>query len=94
MSDSVQPHRWQPTMVPCPWDSPGKNTGVGCHFLLPYQKKKRERDIREREKRKKEKKDVLVIRGDWNAKVESQEIARVIGKFVPGEQNEAGQRLI
>ena len=27
------PHRWQPTRFLCPWDSPGKNTGVGCHFL-------------------------------------------------------------
>ena len=34
VSDSVQPHRWQPTRLPYPWDSPGKNTGVGCHFLL------------------------------------------------------------
>ena len=34
MSDSVRPHRRQPTRLPCPWDSPGKNTGVGCHFLL------------------------------------------------------------
>ena len=34
MSNSVQPHRRQPTRLPCPWDSPGKNTGVGCHFLL------------------------------------------------------------
>ena len=33
-SDSVRPHRRQPTRLPCPWDSPGKNTGVGCHFLL------------------------------------------------------------
>ena len=33
-SDSVQPHRWQPTRLPHPWDSPGKNSGVGCHFLL------------------------------------------------------------
>ena len=31
MSDSVRPHRWQPTRLPRPWDSPGKNTGVGCH---------------------------------------------------------------
>ena len=31
----VQPHRQQPTRLLCPWDSPGKNTGVGCHFLLP-----------------------------------------------------------
>ena len=35
MSDSVRPHRRQPTRLPCPWDFPGKNTGVGCHFLLP-----------------------------------------------------------
>ena len=32
--DSVRPHRWQPTCLLCPWDSPGWNTGVGCHFLL------------------------------------------------------------
>ena len=34
VSDSVLPHRQQPTRLPCPWDSPSKNTGVGCHFLL------------------------------------------------------------
>ena len=34
VSDSVQPHRRQPTRLRCPWDSPGRNTGVGCHFLL------------------------------------------------------------
>ena len=28
------PHGWQPTRLLCPWDSPGKNTGVGCHALL------------------------------------------------------------
>jgi len=39
------------------------------------------------------KKDVLFIIGDWNAKVGSQEIPGVIGKFGPGVQNEAGQRL-
>ena len=39
------------------------------------------------------KKDVLFIIGDWNAKVESQEIPGVTGKFGPGVQNEAGQRL-
>ena len=33
VSDSVRPHRWQPTRLPHPWDSPGKNTGMGCHFL-------------------------------------------------------------
>uniref|UniRef100_A0AC11DBR7 Uncharacterized protein n=1 Tax=Ovis aries TaxID=9940 RepID=A0AC11DBR7_SHEEP len=40
MSDSVRPHRRQPTRLPHPWDSPGKNTGVGCHFLLQCMKVK------------------------------------------------------
>ena len=40
------------------------------------------------------KKDVLFIRGDWNAKIGSQEIPGVTGKFGLGVQNEAGQRLI
>ena len=43
MSYSVQPQRWQSTMLPCPWDSPGKNTGAGCHFLLQCMKVKSER---------------------------------------------------
>ena len=34
MSNPVRPHRRKPTRLPCPWDSPGKNTGVDCHFLL------------------------------------------------------------
>ena len=34
MSDSVQPHRWQPTRLLRPWDFPGKSTGVRCHCLL------------------------------------------------------------
>ena len=45
MSDSVWPHRWQPTRLPRPWDSPGKNTGVGCHFLLQCMKVKRESEV-------------------------------------------------
>ena len=45
MSDSVRPHRWQPTRLPHPWDSPGKNTGVGCHFLLQYMKVKSESEV-------------------------------------------------
>ena len=40
MSDSVRPQRRQPTRLPHPWDSPGKNTGVGCHFLLQCRKVK------------------------------------------------------
>ena len=45
MSDSVRPHRWQPTRLPRPWDSPGKNTGVGCHFLLQCMKVKSESEV-------------------------------------------------
>ena len=45
MSDSVRPHRWQPTMLLCPWDSPGKNTGMGCHFLLQCMKVKSESEV-------------------------------------------------
>ena len=47
MSDSVRPYRRQPTRLPCPWDSPGKNTGVGCHFLLQCIKVKSESEVAE-----------------------------------------------
>ena len=42
MSNSLRPHRQQPTSLLRPWDSPGKNTGVGCHFLLQCMKVKNE----------------------------------------------------
>ena len=45
MSDSVRPHRQQPTWLPRPWDSPGKNTGVGCHFLLQCMNVKSESEV-------------------------------------------------
>ena len=45
MTDSVRPHRRQPTRLPRPWDSPGKNTGVGCHFLLQCMKVKSESEV-------------------------------------------------
>ena len=45
MSDSVRPHRRQPTRLPRPWDSPGKNSGVGCHFLLRCRKVKSESEV-------------------------------------------------
>jgi len=45
MSDSVRPQRRQPTRLLCPWDSPGKNTGVGCHFLLQCRKVKSESEV-------------------------------------------------
>ena len=38
-------HSWQPTRLPCPWDSPGKNTGMGCHFLLQCMKVKSESEV-------------------------------------------------
>ena len=38
-------HRQQPTRLPCPWDSPGKNTGVGCHFLLQCMKVKSKSEV-------------------------------------------------
>ena len=41
----VQPHRRQPTRLPGPWDSPGKNTGVGCHSLLQCMKVKSQREV-------------------------------------------------
>ena len=45
VSDSVWPQRWQPTSLSHPWDSPGKNTGVGCHFLLQCMKVKSESEV-------------------------------------------------
>jgi len=45
MSNSVRPHRRQPIRLPHPWDSPGKNTGVGCHFLLQCRKVKSESEV-------------------------------------------------
>ena len=45
VSSSLRPHRQQPTWLRCPWDSPGKNTGVGCHFLLQCMKVKRESQV-------------------------------------------------
>ena len=45
MSNSVQPHRRQPMRLRHPWDSPGKKTGVGCHFLLQCVKVKSESEV-------------------------------------------------
>ena len=45
VSDSVRPHRWQTTKLCHPWDSPGKSTGVGCHFLLQCMKVKNESEV-------------------------------------------------
>ena len=45
VSDSVRPHRRQPSRLPCPWDSPGKNTGVGCRCLLQCMKVKSQSEV-------------------------------------------------
>ena len=45
MSDSVRPQKWQPIRLPHPWDSLGKNTGAGCHFLLQCMKVKGENEV-------------------------------------------------
>ena len=45
MSDPVRPHRQQPTRLPHPWDSLGKNTGMGCHFLLQCMKVKSQSEV-------------------------------------------------
>ena len=45
MFDSMWPHRRQPARLPCPWDSPGKNPGVGCYFLLQYMKVKSKSEV-------------------------------------------------
>ena len=42
---TLRPHRQQPTRLPHPWDSPGKNTGVGCYFLLQCRKVKSESEV-------------------------------------------------
>ena len=42
---TLRPQRWQPTRLPHPWDSPGKNTGMGCHFLLQCMQVKSEREV-------------------------------------------------
>ena len=45
VSDSVRPQRRQPTRLPRPWDSPGKNTEVGCHFFLQCMKVKSQSEV-------------------------------------------------
>ena len=88
----MQSHGLKPTRLLCPKDSPGKNTGVGCHFLLqlhciPVT------NVSITLLELTPQKDFLFIIGDWNVKVGSQETPGITGKFGLGVQNEAGQRL-
>ena len=55
---TLRPQRRQPTRLPCPWDSPGKNTGVGCHFLLQCRKVKSESEVAQ---------SCLTLRDPWTA---------------------------
>ena len=54
----MQPHRQQPTRLPGPWDSPGKNTGVGCYFALQCMKVKSESEVAQ---------SVLLLATPWPA---------------------------
>ena len=56
VSDSVWPHRQQPTRLPCPWDSPGKSTRVGCHSLPSPIQSSRQTQLKKDKTLKKEKK--------------------------------------
>ena len=58
MSDSVRPHRRQPTRLLHSLDSPGKNTGVGCHFLLQCMKVKSESEVAQ---------SCLILHNHWTA---------------------------
>ena len=100
VSNSLRPHGLWPTSLLPSWDSPGKSTGMGCHSLLQWttfcgpttnaEEAEAEwfyEDIQDLLKVT-PKKDVLFIIGDWNAKVGSQEIPGVTGKFGLGAQNE------
>ena len=55
----LQPHGLQPTRLLCPWDFPGKNTGVGCHSKRLYSNKKFKTTEKQKDNKKKEKRNVL-----------------------------------
>ena len=101
----MRPHRRKPTRFPHPWDSPGKNTGVGCHCLLQRMKVKSEREVAQLCPTLSDPMDYSLpgssIHGifqarvlEWDAITFSEETPGVTGKFGLGIQNEAGQRLI
>ena len=98
--------RWQPTRLPRPWDSPGKNTGVGCHLLFQCIKVKSESEVAQSYPTLRDPMDcsppgssihgIFQARAlEWGAKakVVHQEIPGLTGKFGVGVQSKAGQRL-
>ena len=106
MSDSVRLQRRQPTRLPRPWDSPGKNTGVGCHFLLQCRKVKSESEVAQSCPTLRNPTDCSLlgfsIHGNFPGKstgvgchclLQETPGITVTGKFHLGVQNEAGQRL-
>ena len=109
MSNSVRPQRRQPARLPHPRDSPGKNTEVGCHFLLQCIKLKNESEVVQSRPISSDPMDCTLpgssVHGifqarvlEWgaialNAKVGRQEIPGVTGKIGLGVQHEAWQRL-
>ena len=88
MSDSVRPCRRQPTRLPRPWDSTGKNTGVGCHFLLQCMKVKSESEVSQLCPTRSDPMDCSLpgsyIHGIFQARIlESGAVAFSIGKLLP-----------
>ena len=103
MSDSVRSHRQQPTRFPHPWESLGKNTGVGCHFLLQCMKVRSESEVTQLGPTLSGPMDcsppgssvhgILQARVlEWGA-IAFSETLGVTGKVGFEVQNEAGQRL-
>ena len=87
MSNSVRPHRRKPTRLLCPWDSPGKNTGVGCHFLLQCMKVKSESEVTQSRQTLRDPMDCSLpgssIHGIFQARVQQCELAIIIHTSPP-----------
>ena len=74
VSDSVRPHRRQPIRLPRPWDSPGKDTGVGCHFPLQCIKVKSENEVAQ---------SCLTLRDPMDCSLPGSSIHRIFQARVP-----------
>ena len=91
MSDSVRPHRWQPIRLHRPWYSPGKNTGVGCHFLLQWttfcQHKRRLYTGTSPDGQHRNQIDCILCRQRWRSSIES-------AKTKPGAHCDSDHELL